>query len=103
MTTRRWLMLCSLVLAMPTSAAVFRVWVHQDVVRMGYQLSAEEKERAHLQDLVRQLEIERAAERSPEHLLQWAAKLNLVPPTSRQIIKEGSPNVKAKRGAHGQR
>jgi len=89
MTTSRWVLVCSLALAMPTGAGLLRVWVHQDLVRLGYQLSGEEKERARLEDLVRQLEIERAAERSPEQLLQWAAKLGLLPPNSHQIWKQG--------------
>jgi len=102
MTTRRWLFVYGLALAMPVTAGIFRVWVRQDAVRLGYQLSVEERERGRLQDLVRQLEIERAAERSPEHLLQWAAKLGLQPSTSQQILKEGAAVPKVKRSVHGQ-
>jgi hypothetical protein len=102
MTMSRWMLMTGIALAMPIGAGLFSVWVNQDAVRLGYQLSVEEKERARLQEMVRQLEIERAAERSPEHLLQWAAKLGLMPPASTQVLREQPSRSREKASGHGQ-
>lgn len=70
----------------PVSALLFRVWVHQEAVRLGYQLSAEERHANELGQLERQLELELAAERSPTHLVQLAKRLGLKPPAPTQVI-----------------
>lgn len=74
--------------AVPVAGGLFRVWVHQDVVLLGYQLSEAEQERAELQETVRQLQVELAAEKAPEALADKAAKLNLRPPKPSQWAGE---------------
>lgn len=71
-----------------TGAAVFRVWVHQDSVQLGYALSAEEQRREQLRTTLHELEVEMAAARSPAHLVKLAARLGLHPPTPQQLINE---------------
>lgn len=65
--------------ALLVGAALFRVWVYQDAVQLGYRLSEREDELRQLRNDARQLEIELAAERSPAHLSELARSLNLVP------------------------
>ncbi len=67
-------------------AALFRVWVYQDAVQLGYRLSEREEERRRLRNEVRQLEVELAAERSPARLKDAARSLGLVPPDARQVL-----------------
>jgi len=66
----------------PVAAGLFRVWVNQDAVHVGYALSEQTKRRDDLRALIRELEVELAAERSPERLMRLANKLGLKPPTS---------------------
>jgi len=75
--------------AMPVGAALLRVWVNQDAVQSGYELSNEAKERRELRETARKLEVELAAERSPERLRRLAQQLGLTPPTPSQIVDVG--------------
>jgi hypothetical protein len=94
----------------PVSACLFRVWVHQESVRLGYQLSTEERRSGELSQLERQLELELAAERSPARLVQLAKTLGLRPPAPTQVVgkrathlfgTEAQPtNQPAKPGGH---
>lgn len=90
---------------LPVSAGLFKVWVYQDAVHHGYQLSESEQKLAKLRNNLKQLEIEFAAERSPAHLLQLARTLNLLPPTSAQVLGEKTRVVPAghtRGGGNGQ-
>jgi hypothetical protein len=84
-------LLAALVLASPVAAALFRVWVHHDAVHMGYELSEEGRRRRDLRRMRQQLEIELAAERSPEQLARRARDLGLAPPKSSQVLGRGAP------------
>lgn len=77
----------------PVSACLFRVWVHQESVRLGYQLSAEERRAGDLSQLERQLELELAAERSPARLVQLAKTLGLKPPAPTQVIGKRAARI----------
>ena len=79
----------------PVSACLFRVWVHQESVRLGYQLSVEEKKGRELDELARQLELELAAERSPGHLMQLARSLGLRAPLPIQVVGKNATRVLA--------
>lgn len=70
----------------PVTAGLFKVWVYQDAVQLGYRLSEREEERKRLRNEVRQLEVELAAERSPPRLSALAKTLGLVPPEARQQL-----------------
>ena len=85
---RRWFLslVSAVVLASPVAAALFRVWVQHDVVSIGYEISEEGKRRRDLRRLRHQLEVELAAERSPEQLARRARALGLAPPTPGQIL-----------------
>lgn len=70
----------------PVGAALFKVWVYQDAVQLGYRLSEREEERKRLRNELRQLEVELAAERSPARLSQLARALGLEAPEARQLV-----------------
>jgi hypothetical protein len=72
--------------ALPVSAALFRVWVHHDRVAMSYVLSEAGAKRQELRRQLMQLEVELAAERSPERLSERAAALGLAPASPAQIL-----------------
>jgi cell division protein FtsL len=75
-----------LVVAAPVTAGLFKVWVHHDAVESGYHLSEEETRRQALQRTLQQLQVELAAERTPEQLERTARKLKMVPPAPEQIF-----------------
>jgi hypothetical protein len=77
----------------PVSACLFRVWVHQESVRLGYQLSAEERRGTELAQLEKQLELELAAERSPTRLVQLAKQLGLKAPAPTQVIGKNAKRL----------
>jgi hypothetical protein len=85
------LMVAALVVASPVAAALFRVWVYHDAVHMGYELSKEGRRRYDLRRTLQQLEVELAAERSPEQLARRARDLGLAPPTPSQVLGGGTP------------
>ncbi len=71
---------------LPTSAALFRIYVHQDAVQLGYALSSAERHRDQLQGRLRALQVEVAAARSPGHLSSLAKHLGMRPPTVAQVV-----------------
>lgn len=73
----------------PLGAALFRVWVHQDVVLLGYSLSEAERRRFELQDALREMEVEVAAARSPERLTGLAHDIGMHRPAPHEIIGAG--------------
>ncbi len=77
----------------PVSACLFRVWVHQEAVRLGYQLSSEERRGRELAQLERQLELELAAERSPTHLVHLAKQLGLRAPSPTQVVGKNAARL----------
>ena len=81
-----------LLLAPLTVAALFRVWVHQDTIELGYGLDAAEKQREDLTQEIRALHIALAAERSPSRLSRVAATLGLHPPTPRELFAAPAPD-----------
>lgn len=79
-----WVLLAAV--ATPVAAGLFRVWVHQSSVQVGYALSAQHARRNELNELVRQLELELAAERSPARLSRLAEQLGLSRPKPEQVV-----------------
>jgi cell division protein FtsL len=77
-----WAVLLAVTVAAPVSAALFRVWVHQDAVRLGYELSAKEEQRRKVRNELRQLEVELATEKTPSRLSDLARTLGLEPPAT---------------------
>jgi hypothetical protein len=71
---------------LPTSAALFRVYVHQDTVQLGYALSAQERLRDQLQGRLQALQVEVAAARSPARLTTLAQNMGLRPPQVTQVV-----------------
>ncbi len=94
---RTWLHLVvgSAIFIAPVGAALFRVWVHSDVVQTGYRLSEAEKQRTDLRRVKRQLEVELAAEKSPERLTLLANKLGLGPLHASAPVTATKPNTKS--------
>lgn len=80
------LVLSGLILVSPVMAGLFRVWVHQDVIRLGYELSVAEKERQSLVAEVEQLQIEFATAKSPDRLVKAAEKLKMQRPPSDAVL-----------------
>ncbi|OGQ91579.1 MAG: hypothetical protein A2289_22445 [Deltaproteobacteria bacterium RIFOXYA12_FULL_58_15] len=80
------LILVILVLGSPVAASLFKVWVHHGVLAMGYKLSEERTRLQNLQATEEQLEVELAAERSPERMMRVARKLGLVAPAPEQVV-----------------
>ena len=78
-------LITALVCITPVMAGLFRVWVHQDVVQLGYRLSVAEKNRRVLISDLEQLEVEAAAAKSPKRLSMMARELNMVQPTASAI------------------
>ena len=70
------------VLLAPATVGTFRVWVHQDVIQMGYQLSVAEKERRQFIADLEELQVEVAAAKSPDRLERMAKDLNLFQPVA---------------------
>ena len=73
-------------LLVPLAAGLFRVWVNQDAVQIGYALSHEAKRRQATQELIQKLEVELAAQRSPERLRRLAQGLGLEAPPPERIF-----------------
>ncbi len=104
MSEPRWPMavLLAVTIAAPVSAALFRVWVHQDAVRLGYELSAKEDQRRKVRNELRQLEVELASEKTPSRLSDLARTLGLEPPATLTAKvtpkKAATPPAGARRG-----
>ena len=90
---RRWLVsfLYLVLVAVPVMAGLFRVWVHNDAVQTGYQLSEAENHRKDLKRAKQQLEVELAAEKSPDRLTKLASKLGMSPARPDQLL--GAPRA----------
>jgi cell division protein FtsL len=90
---KRWLasLFCVALVAAPVMAGLFRVWVHNDAVQVGYQLSEGEAQRKELRRAKQQLEVELAAEKSPDRLTKLAAKLGMAPVRPDQLL--GAPRA----------
>ncbi|MEE8409868.1 MAG: hypothetical protein V3T05_09700 [Myxococcota bacterium] len=89
-----------LIFAVPVAASLFKVWVYHDAVSSGYALSEEVSRRQRLRRETQQLEVELAAERSPERLARIASDLWLTPATPEQIFGASRPGSG---GADGRR
>ena len=70
------------VLLAPATVGIFRVWVHQDVIQLGYQLSVAEKERRQFIAELEELQVEIAAVKSPDRLERMAKNLKLFQPAA---------------------
>ncbi len=87
-------------IAAPVGAALFRVWVHQEAVCLGYELSAKEDQRRKVRNELRQLEVELAAEKTPSRLSDLARTHGLEPPAALTAAKtpKNAPPAGARRG-----
>ena len=74
-----------LVLVAPVTVGLFRVWVHQDVVQLGYKLSKAEKQRRTALAKLEELQVEHAAAKSPGRLQKLARELELYQPSPREV------------------
>ncbi|MBI3178635.1 MAG: hypothetical protein HYZ27_03180 [Deltaproteobacteria bacterium] len=83
---RPTLVLLALAVSLLAGAALFKVWVYHDVVEQGYALSHEEKRRSELERRVEALEVEHAAERSPERLVRLAHERGFGPPKPGAVL-----------------
>ncbi|MBJ80540.1 MAG: hypothetical protein CMH60_04410 [Myxococcales bacterium] len=79
--------ICSLLaLLILVGAGLFRIWVYQDVLQVGYQLTASQREGVRLQAHRKQLELELAAAKTPKKLIGLAEGLGLEQPKHWQIV-----------------
>ena len=78
------------VTAMPMASAMFRIWVFQDNVRLGYAMSVQQQAREVLLARLHELQVEQAAARTPARLVQIAHKLGLQPPQPGQLVSGGA-------------
>ncbi len=104
----RGLALGASLFCMPTGASLFRVYVHQDAVQLGYALSAAERLRDGLHGRAQRLQVELAAQRSPSQLAQVARRLGLRPPSVGQVVSgHSSPahlaRAEVRRARHARR
>ena len=76
---RVWLGVVLVVLG-PVLGGLWRVWVYQDAVRLGYHLSEAIKERDQLDARYRELQVQRAAVLSPANIKRMASTLGMKPP-----------------------
>lgn len=91
---------CLVVAAMPVASSLFRIYVRQDAVQLGYELSLEERRRDNLRATQQELEVELAAATSPGRLSQMAQRLGLRPPQAGQYLTAGpTPRVAQKNEA----
>ena len=86
MSARRALLFFVLLGSLPTAACLFRVWVRQQNVSLGYVLHQREERLASLRVEVRKLEVARAAGRTPRVLTALAANLGLGPARPHQFV-----------------
>ncbi len=96
MMVRVLFMLCLLALL---GAGLFRVWVNQDAVQMGYELSAEARRSYRLRNEIKKFRVELAVLKSPERLNAYAAKIGLRAPTSAQIYAHAQRAASVEAGA----
>ncbi len=103
MSEPRWTLavMLAVTIAAPVGAALFRVWVHQDAVRLGYELSAREDQRRKVRNELRQLEVELAAEKTPPRLADLARSLGLEPPTTTTRPATRKASAAPAGGRHG--
>jgi hypothetical protein len=83
-------LLFSLVVALPAVAGVVRVWVNQDALRIGYELSEQSRRANLLERLEHKLAVELAAEYSPQRLKELANKLGMEAPAPQRVISASS-------------
>lgn len=79
-----------LIIAMPASAGLLRIWWQQTNVRLGYALSAAERQQTELRTRLRGLEVALSAQLSPTYLEGLGARLGLQPPTPAQQVSAPS-------------
>jgi cell division protein FtsL len=89
---------CFVALVLLVGAGLFRIWVYQDVLQIGYKLSAAQQRSSKRQTNLKQLELELAAEKTPKKLIGLADALGLRQPKHWQIVayqrKKGSGHGK---------
>ena len=78
--TRTTVML--VIMLAPALVGLFKVWVHQDVIQLGYQLSKAEKQRRTYIGELEELQVEIAAVKAPGRLESLAKKLRLNQPSA---------------------
>lgn len=88
---------CLVMASMPVASSLFRIYVRQDAVQLGYDLSLQERRRDNLRATQQELEVELAAATSPGRLSQMAQRLGLRPPQAAQYMSAGAtPQVAQK-------
>ena len=78
---------CFVALVLLVGAGLFRIWVYQDVLQIGYQLSAAQQRSNKRQTNLKQLELELAAEKTPKKLIGLADALGLRQPKHWQMVR----------------
>lgn len=84
---------CLVVAVMPVASSLFRIYVRQDAVQLGYELSLQERRRDQLRATQQELEVELAAATSPGRLSLMAQRLGLHPPQAGQYLS-ASPTAR---------
>ena len=70
----------------PTGSALWRVWVRQQTVSLGYQLHQAEQRGEALRAELQKVEVARAAGRTPQRVAAMARTLGMAPPSTPQLI-----------------
>ena len=77
---RKTLFLLLSLAALPTMAGLWRIWVYQDIVQLGYKLTTERQRLAELATATHTLELELATLKAPARLHELAVKFNMRAP-----------------------
>ena len=72
--------------AIPSAAALSRVWVRQECLALGYTLSVQQQQRDSLRAQLRRAELVRASGRAPDALARMAERLHLAAPKPAQLL-----------------
>lgn len=81
---RRWY---ALSLSVMLLGGLLRIWVQQEIVQLGYSLSAEQAKQAELRAALQQIEVELATAHAPITLQLLAKRYGLAPARPEQIVK----------------
>lgn len=85
----RRLMLILLLIIVVAGSLIYATWQHVEALRLGYQTDQLVRERDRREAEKRQLELERAYQRSPQVIEELARRLGMIRPDSSKVIVIG--------------